>query len=581
MDRRFAFAMWVLILGYPALFAWQGIDFTDTGVLLSMHQQFFSDPVSVEFRSLMWLANLINAVWLTLTESFGLVGARLGSVVGYGLCAVAANAALRRHVPQRILLPGLLLTMVLILRGGSHFLSYNALTSLFFLLSALALVRGVPAGSRLLMYVAGFLIGASVFLRLPNAVGAALALGIPFHALLCGGRLRDALPQTVRFAAGWVAGLGSVVAAILLCGHGPVVWASIVNEMGPSPTAHYDKFYVPGFMALRLVTDHAMALGLAGVVVVAVTLLSRAAAAAGVHARRVMFAFVSAGCLAFFAAFPFIYGFSVITYTWAGICYVAAGGVAAGCCGAPPELRLAAFLAALQVFLVPLGSGNGMNNAVFAVWLATPIVFLAARQAPAPRLLRRMDPRGASFAVALGISVLVVCAVYNAFVGVYRDCPNRFRLTAAVNHPMLRGIRTTPERARVLNELLAELDSRVQPNEYMIAFEHVPLLHFITRTRPYARGPWPLVKRPEVLGRALEQAELDGLPLPVVVRANGDPCSTMWPAGSAAVERSQRMRHIEGRKYMDAFLLRHAYRVAWSNEGFEILVPGGEAPDGR
>lgn len=70
-----------LIIIYPLLFIWQGLDFSDTGYFLSCYQQVFNDPESISGITFSWLTNIIGGIWVALFgDSLGLLGVNLAGV---------------------------------------------------------------------------------------------------------------------------------------------------------------------------------------------------------------------------------------------------------------------------------------------------------------------------------------------------------------------------------------------------------------------------------------------------------------------------------------------------------------------
>lgn len=63
-------------------------------------------------------------------------------------------------------------------------------------------------------------------------------------------------------------------------------------------------------------------------------------------------------------------------------------------------------------------------------------------------------------------------------------------LTASFVSPRLAGIRSTPEKVAILDELLASLEKILQPGDYLLAYPKLPLLHFLTSTRPATNVTW-------------------------------------------------------------------------------------------
>ena len=74
-----------LIILYPLIFIWQGLDFTDIGYSLTNYDQTFNEPESVSYGFVNWLTNIIGGLWLLLFgDSLGLLGINLvGAFVVY------------------------------------------------------------------------------------------------------------------------------------------------------------------------------------------------------------------------------------------------------------------------------------------------------------------------------------------------------------------------------------------------------------------------------------------------------------------------------------------------------------------
>ena len=63
-------------------------------------------------------------------------------------------------------------------------------------------------------------------------------------------------------------------------------------------------------------------------------------------------------------------------------------------------------------------------------------------------------------------------------------------LTAEFVSPRLKGIRSTPAKVALLDGLLSHLESSLQPGDYLLAYPGLPLLHFLTSTRPATNVTW-------------------------------------------------------------------------------------------
>ena len=179
-----------------------------------------------------------------------------------------------------------------------------------------------------------------------------------------------------------------------------------------------------------------------------------------------------------------------------------------------PELRLLCVLAGIVLFVIPLGSGDGIHLSHYVMPLALPtaLMVLMSSTQPGNRAARRTSsspasnpdphspPGGSQFnrvalrlgtrldlaAVAWAVMLCVVgFSVAHGAVWTHRDSPDRLAMLAAIDHPKLRGIFTTSSRARAIEELLRALQPLVRKDDYLFDHMQIPLVYFLTETRPY------------------------------------------------------------------------------------------------
>ena len=129
---------------------------------------------------------------------------------------------------------------------------------------------------------------------------------------------------------------------------------------------------------------------------------------------------------------------------------------------------------------------------------------------------------------------------------------------------MLKGIRTTEARAAVIDELLPVLQTYVQEGDELLAYDSIPMIHFITKTRPYLRNPWPVLYLPGEFGKALAEQE-KARPLPVVLLTKSNPRTPSWPKNTNVHENPDT-------KLLQDFLSRNGYTVVWESSAFIIMI---------
>lgn len=88
----------------------------------------------------------------------------------------------------------------------------------------------------------------------------------------------------------------------------------------------------------------------------------------------------------------------------------------------------------------------------------------------------------------------VIALFFTRAVGVYTGTNylevDPEKLTGVFRHPRLAGISSVPEKITALESLLAYLKNRVKPGDYFLAYNDLPLLYYLTDTRPLYPNVW-------------------------------------------------------------------------------------------
>ena len=143
----------------------------------------------------------------------------------------------------------------------------------------------------------------------------------------------------------------------------------------------------------------------------------------------------------------------------------------------------------------------------------------------------------------------------------------------SVKHPRLRGIFTTKERAIVVQELLDKLDNVVKSDGHLLAWESTPMLHFLTKTKPYLYNSWPDLYTHSSFEKALKKAERERAKLPIIVRAKSQTRISRWPKERVEFKDFESNDEIANRTSINKFIEDNRYSLLWENDFFEILVP--------
>jgi 4-amino-4-deoxy-L-arabinose transferase-like glycosyltransferase len=545
-------------LAVPWLFIWQGIDFTDQGYLVTGYRCFFRHPEVTEDSGHMWLTNLIGATWDAVFGGLGLVSARALWALCMSLGMWLAYRLARSLTSETAAAFAALASSVFLSDRRETWFSYNTASSILFAAATTCLVFGIARQRRSFLFATGALIGIAPFARFPNV----LALGLPSGLLLAAwiaAERRKSLPRDIAATLlGIGAGAALLLAAIYLRGDAALYWGGIASLFAPSmQNAGYGTQSLLG----NFLHDQVSALGWG---------LAICAAAAGLsRALKVLpgpFGWLLLVGTAVLGVFGLTRGDEPWRFAVTGTSYFVLGGLALGVWRRRLELRVAAWLVLVVVLIAPLGSNNGIKNAHMGLWLALPLMLATLHGLGRDGLAGQ----GAKLALLFGV-VLFGEGVHRAGTFVYRDGP-RSALTASVSHPQLKAQYTSPARAKVVAEVLNELERRVAPGDYLLAYEGAPLIQYLTRTRPYLNRPWLMGwERGDVIQELAATAPKRTGCLPVVVVTTKSTSSASWPTHAKRLDQRQPQRGA--RRVLKAFLRGHAYERKWSNGFFEILEP--------
>jgi hypothetical protein len=236
------------------------------------------------------------------------------------------------------------------------------------------------------------------------------------------------------------------------------------------------------------------------------------------------------------------------------------------------NLALLAFIAGMVLFLAPLGSGNGIFNSVFGMWLALPLTPILLCRSP-DLIIGQFSIKAGGFrvfAVTIALALLFQ-SLATAWRHTYLDSKNRFVMTHSIKHPLLIGTFTTAGRAKVVTELLDAMPNFTKPGDEVLAYNAIPLVHYLTGTHPWLGDPWPDIAGAKKIATLIRQKEQTGARLPCIVRATGSTYANSWPI--AAQPLATWWHQDEPRRVFAEFEQRHGYVVAWTNDFFEILIP--------
>ena len=527
-----------------------GFDVCDTGQYLTMYANIFVAPESVGYHFMYYLSGVAGGAFLALCPDMGVLGIRLLGLLCLVVCMLAVWRMLKPYISPGAIIAGNALTMVAFAAMPVAF-CYDILSIMLYLLAIEQLLKHrisrVMAG--------GFLLGMNVFSRIPNVLGLVFVF-IPLLMAWCGAYSKKrALHLSVFSLIGAFLGIAMVLALMALLGHLSIFAESLASvyqvasdSSGESSHSLHSliyqqfRFYKIGFFTwLKL-----------GTVVAVYTVMRRRITSAPV--RFVML------CCALGVSGWMMWRMKPLTPIWV-LC-------AMGCLTAIVTLRGKArgvsVVALMLMLIFPMGSDGVANNGSIILFLATPVAI--AMCVEHTRMFR-----SGYFILAFAL----ICVAKTAVEGVYFDGGALWHKTAQVDSPKARGILTTEKRAAILNDALCGIRGWVAEGDTLLVYGGMPMLNYLTSTRPAIHCCWPELLSSELLRQQLSEMRTS----PMVLRQK------FVTMGSEFSAPTPRMLHTYGNAksnfcidtkiaVLNHFLASRRYQIVWENAHFVLYRPG-------
>ena len=584
-DRIF----FVLLFLYLLLFIFQGIDFTDEGFYGVFYQQIFKNPDVVRYNFMFWFSGIIGGAFLHVFPWSGLLGLRFAAALTTLFTMMISYHLLRKYIDPTRVKMGLLLAAVIISNDPKS-LFYDNLSALFFVIMICLLFEGLRQNKPTRIFLCGVMLSVNAFTKITNITGFALAAAILYYAIICRAPLRTIIRQILLFIGGFALTSALFLLIMKRIGHLPVFLdcLSIVKEMGKSRENSHGLLKL--IRLFRYEYSHALiySLILLLVIVVSTSLINKLK----IKTEFVpIIRLVMGGCFIVFFLFM-IKGLFIKWYLLliaiTGLALIAAILIAIN----PrqrSEIRLLAFLGATMTLVLPFGSDFGLYAVGrYALWVSLPLAlnyYLDIQSFYPENLFGALpDNRRTAFLSFFSIRAkqlreifkwsfagFFLSFLYFAITNTWSDSKDRSKMIYPVNNQFMRGVFTTRIKASSINELLAETSKYVKKDDYLLAYDEIPLVYCMTQTRPFMHNSWPRLYDRAVFSSILTEELNQKKILPVVIYQKVESLDNNWPSvnGDNTKEDINQPKNLCIRQFLEQY----HYQLVWENLAFRIYRP--------
>ena len=529
--------LWQLVI---AVF---GVDLCDSGYYLTFFDNIFKAPASVEYNFMYYLSGVAGGVLnAVLPEGGKWMAMRVAGVLcNAGAMAIMA-CALRRILPATAVIMGFLMVVASLVMYPFTF--NNDLMSALLWVAALAcMFKGLTHGRLRSLLLAGVLVGVNTFTRIPNVLAIGLAV-MPFVAHFynkC--PWRECWRQCGTFLAGAAAGILAVIGMMMALGHWDIFVQNMTDLLGVATGRSGEATHNAGGLVAVMLGFYGQCL-LVGLKMLALW-LPLWLAWRYVGNRWLRWALWLAVAV---VSLYFMWHQSHIMHPLWVMCVVGLlwviwhGG----------QRAVAAWLGLFMLLVFPLGSDGATNNGGIIAWMAAPVAALLWQ--------RRYN-------VVFPLAFIVVGLLQTVAIGAYFDGGSLRHKTATVNDSRAALVRTTPERAHIINETLAGLQGRVSAGDTLLCYGSIPMMNHLTRTIPAIGCSWPELLSAHALGVRLDALEGSR---PAILRQKFNNLGLYWSEATddflQAYPHQDKFLTQDKMDAINRFIAAHGYRIVWQNE---------------
>lgn len=547
-----------LLFAYKAIIGLQGFDMCDEGWLLSAYQQIFNDPTTCAYHFLYYNALPVGGLWNMIFGSWGIYGFRILAAISSVTIAYVVYLLLRHDVNRWSIFIGIWLFNL----GYVMVFHHNWVTALLVTLAALFLYKGLKASNGWWVLLAGVVVGINIFTRIPNVSMLTLSLAfVPYY--LYTKDVRSTLLLLGMAIVGVIVGIVCELAIMHTLGHLSIFidnLSSGFSAASASDSSHslsrvfsiYFGNYLKVFTTLMLVLSYPVFIYFVDKYVENKKHRQIALYVSALLYVILIWSSIDHVVYAIYGLSYFIYGIYIYKHT-------------------QDKNRVYLItIASIILFFLPFGSDYGIGNmGVNCIWIAAPLTIQLLydllqehKETIAYNDIRRL--------VYICLFAFVSMTLYETSLYCYFDSGSRLKKTTRPSTVALATTYTTHLKSAQVDTLMVHLKPLVNKDDYLLCYQHVPMVNYLTETRPYLGTSWPWVYDAANLERQFEKAQETISILPVILRNKSEIASWTHYSKDWDEDDDRKIKLIHN------FIETYNYTVYWENALFQILVPQGK-----
>ncbi len=581
-----------LIFLYQLFFIFQGLDFNDEGFHLTFYQQIFNNPQSVQYNFMYWFSGIMGGSWVYLFPKSGMLGVRLLGILVQTTTIILSYRLLKKYLDAAYVKFGLLIALLILADDPKDF-NYDNLSAFFYVSAACLLFQGMKGNRSFKLFFSGVLVSLNFFSRLPNVVGLGLLLVIIYYAVLH----HQAVGSTIKKIIFFIAGFGIATVCLLLfmksINHYQLFADNIkmVIQMGKSGENSHGLVKMMQSYINENVASVKVIVLLVIAVVVGATVFSALKKVINIRYLAWITRCAIILLLVLLAISGRLMNFEVYFRLFTcmrGLAFFSVMMILLY--DYDKDIKVLALLSCLVLLLQPMGSDTLYSSGRYSFWLALPVTFAyffnlqsvvinssVKKFVEIKTMLETSSVFGISekqFVIMRnwgGIFLTLYFFCYSILF-TWGDNRDRTKMVYSVNNKLAAGIFTTKKRADAVDELLIESSKYIKKGDDVLAYDVIPMYHFLTETKPFMNNSWPWLYDRGIFKSELYRCLAQKQKLPVVVFQKVNTLNSHnWP--NPADDNKDWDISQPRNAAIKEFLANNKYDKVWENTAFSIYVP--------
>ncbi len=538
----------LLIFTYTIFSGIQTICYSDEGYFGSAYQNFFDAHESIYTTDSYYLSIFVGAIWDKLFGCYGIFSYTV--LVGLILCVTfhyIQRVITNEYESSRwVITIGFFITL---LYGFTYLVNNNHLTCLILSVEGCMIYEAYKEKSLPKYFVASFLGGLNVFIRLPNI----LLLVLLIIPIIFVGKDRRLLFSYLKNGFwGVILSFAFVFILMSVLGHLDYFYKATFENLSIEAASGEESIHSFGSLATNYIKDYACIFVLMLIVWTLLFVKKFFKGSVLLFVYLIIVFLIIIVITSYLKIHVYIHSFNYIIFSVALFCIIRNIIL-------KRYNNLVLYLLSLGIaFIMPLGTDAGIAS----LGGLSSMYMLPLALSETKKEVDGLENRNRINNLLIIASLLFLFVLYRFAdiikYGTWAEPGNRLQKLYTIDNSKYATVFVSKERDEEIDTALEELNKYVKEGDYLFCFKDIPIFNYLTNTKPYAYCSEPGFINPGLFYNHIGQAEKCIQVKPIVIKEKVLVRNPGWE------------KHGE---IMEGFLKRNKYKKVWENNLFEILVP--------